>query len=165
MSSLAATTLARLRVRELVIANRTLDRAERLAAALGEPGGVTARAVAMDGLADELTRADAVVSCTGATGLVLTAESIAAALAVAPSAPDAGAGDSLRAPDGSLVARLAAAAARDGRVADKSLAGTSFGDTGVSNTGTDATLSGRGSAPDPAPPIAGGAGIFSPSGD
>ncbi|WP_406271722.1 glutamyl-tRNA reductase [Streptomyces sp. NBC_00191] len=156
MSSLAATTLARLRVRELVIANRTLDRAERLAAALGEPGGVTARAVAMDGLADELTRADAVVSCTGATGLVLTAESIAAALAVAPSAPDAGAGDSLRAPDGSLVARLAAAAARDGRVADKSLAGTSFGDTGVSNTGTDATLSGRGSAPDPAPPMPAG---------
>ncbi|MEU3918398.1 glutamyl-tRNA reductase [Streptomyces sp. NPDC029004] len=151
MSSLAATTLARLRVRELVIANRTLERAERLAAALGEPGGVTARAVAMDGLDDELTRADAVVSCTGATGLVLTAESIAAALAVAPSAPDAGAGDSLRAPDGSLVARLAAAAARDGRVADKSLAGTSFGDTGVSNTGTDAVTSGRGSAPDPAP--------------
>ncbi|WP_328671822.1 glutamyl-tRNA reductase [Streptomyces sp. NBC_00322] len=152
MSSLAATTLARLRVRELVIANRTLERAERLAAALGESGGVTARAVAMDGLADELTRADAVVSCTGATGLVLTAESIAAALAVAPSAPDAGAGDSLRAPDGSLVARLAAAAARDGRVADKSLAGTSFGDTGVSNTGTDAAVSGRrDSAPEACP--------------
>ncbi|TQK52666.1 glutamyl-tRNA reductase [Streptomyces sp. SLBN-118] len=159
MSSLAATTLARLGVRELVIANRTLERAERLAAALGEPSGVTARAVPMDGLAGELTRADAVVSCTGATGLVLTAESIAAALAVAPSAQDTGAGDRLRAPDGSLVARLAAAAARDGRVADKSLAGTSFGDTGVSNTGTDDADSGRGSegradsGPDDACPV------------
>ncbi|MET7622161.1 glutamyl-tRNA reductase [Streptomyces sp. NPDC005408] len=138
MSSLAATTLARLGVSELVIANRTLERAERLAAVLGEAGGVSARAVRMADLADELTRADVAVSCTGATGLVLTAESVAAALAVAPSAPDAGAQDDLRAPDGSLVARLAAAAARDGRVADTSLAGTAVGDTGVSNTGTDA---------------------------
>jgi glutamyl-tRNA reductase len=117
MSSLAATTLARLGVRELVIANRTLERAERLAAVLNEPGGMTVRAVTMASVADELTRADAAVSCTGATGLVLTAESVAAALAV-PSAPQTR--DDLRAPDGSLVARLAAMAARDGRIADRS---------------------------------------------
>ncbi|GGZ53470.1 glutamyl-tRNA reductase [Streptomyces inusitatus] len=121
MSSLAATTLARLGVRELVIANRTLERAERLAAALSGPGGVSVRAVPMAAVADELTRADAVVSCTGATGLVLTADAVAAALA---EGADAGGGgsdpDRLRAPDGSLVARLAAAAARDGRVPDRS---------------------------------------------
>lgn len=117
MSSLAATTLARLGVRELVIANRTLERAERLAAVLNEPGGMTVRAVTMAAVGEELTRADAAVSCTGATGLVLTAESVAAALAV-PSAPRAR--DDLRAPDGSLVARLAAMAARDGRIADPS---------------------------------------------
>ncbi|MFG2524206.1 glutamyl-tRNA reductase [Streptomyces sp. NPDC048527] len=74
MSSLAAATLARAGVAEVVVANRTLERAERLAQILSEPGGtgVTARAVPMDAVGDELTRADVVVSCTGATGLVLT---------------------------------------------------------------------------------------------
>ncbi|WP_405806929.1 glutamyl-tRNA reductase [Streptomyces sp. NBC_00210] len=141
MSSLAATTLARLGVRELVIANRTLERAERLAAVLDGAGGVSARAVSMADLADELTRADVAVSCTGATGLVLTAESVATALAehtVPAPAPRA----DLRAPDGSLVARLAATAARDGRVHDRSAsAGLTDDDAGT----------GRGSAPNPAP--------------
>ncbi|MFC9500328.1 glutamyl-tRNA reductase [Streptomyces sp. NPDC056982] len=74
MSSLAAATLARAGVAEVVVANRTLERAERLAQILSEPGGtgVAARAVPMDAVGDELTRADVVVSCTGATGLVLT---------------------------------------------------------------------------------------------
>ncbi|MFE5714046.1 glutamyl-tRNA reductase [Streptomyces sp. NPDC056501] len=81
MSSLAAATLARSGVSEIVIANRTLDRAERLAQILSEPGGtgVTARAVTMVAVGDELTRADVVVSCTGATGLVLTVEAVEAA--------------------------------------------------------------------------------------
>ncbi|MFE6156850.1 glutamyl-tRNA reductase [Streptomyces sp. NPDC057889] len=74
MSSLAAATLARAGVAEVVVANRTLERAKRLAQILSEPGGtgVAARAVPMDAVGDELTRADVVVSCTGATGLVLT---------------------------------------------------------------------------------------------
>ncbi|MFE7516202.1 glutamyl-tRNA reductase [Streptomyces sp. NPDC057540] len=78
MSSLAAATLARSGVSEIVIANRTLTRAERLAQILNEPGGagVAARAVEMVAVGDELTRADVVVSCTGATGLVLTAEAV-----------------------------------------------------------------------------------------
>ncbi|MFI1017339.1 glutamyl-tRNA reductase [Streptomyces sp. NPDC020965] len=136
MSSLAATTLARLGVRELVIANRTLDRAARLASVLSGTGAVSARAVPMSEVAAELTRADAVVSCTGATGLVLTAEAVVAALAergavaaerVVPVvsgavAADASASGDLRAPDGSLVARLAATAARDGRVQDRAVA-------------------------------------------
>ncbi|MER6678417.1 glutamyl-tRNA reductase [Streptomyces sp. NPDC000983] len=80
MSSLAAATLARAGVAEIVIANRTPDRAERLVEILRE-GGAVARPVSMDSVSDELTRADVVVSCTGATGLVLGAESVAAALA------------------------------------------------------------------------------------
>ncbi|MGW7361517.1 glutamyl-tRNA reductase [Streptomyces sp. NPDC054802] len=117
MSSLAATTLARLGVRELVVANRTTERAERLAAVLAEPGTVEARAVSMSDVPAELALADVAVSCTGATGLVLTAEAVAAALTehVVPEAP---APADLRAPGGSVVARLAALAARDGRVAE-----------------------------------------------
>ncbi|WP_069886363.1 glutamyl-tRNA reductase [Streptomyces luteocolor] len=82
MSSLAAATLARAGVAEVVVANRTLERALRLAEILTESGtGVTARAVPMDDVAEELTRADVAVSCTGATGLVLTADAVAEAVA------------------------------------------------------------------------------------
>ncbi|MEU6356812.1 glutamyl-tRNA reductase [Streptomyces sp. NPDC047072] len=78
MSSLAAATLSRAGVSEIVVANRTAERASRLVEILNEAGGVVARAVPMDSVSDELTRADVVVSCTGATGLVLTAEAVAA---------------------------------------------------------------------------------------
>ncbi|MCC3768086.1 glutamyl-tRNA reductase [Streptomyces sp. UNOC14_S4] len=86
MSSLAAATLARAGVAHVAVANRTLERAERLAEILTEAGGpgaagLTARAVEMTAVAEELSRADVVVSCTGATGLVLTAEAIRTALA------------------------------------------------------------------------------------
>lgn len=81
MSSLAAATLARAGVDEIVVANRTLERAERLAVILTEGGtGVVARAVPMADVAEELTRADVAVSCTGATGLVLTAADVMAAV-------------------------------------------------------------------------------------
>ncbi|MDJ0465592.1 glutamyl-tRNA reductase [Streptomyces sp. H27-C3] len=82
MSSLAAATLVRTGVSEIVVANRTHARAERLAEILAETGGpdVVVHAVPMDGVARELTRVDVVVSCTGATGLVLTADDIATAL-------------------------------------------------------------------------------------
>ncbi|WP_033319442.1 glutamyl-tRNA reductase [Streptomyces yerevanensis] len=97
MSSLAAATLARAGVAEVVIANRTLDRAERLAALLEEQYGqrlsdggdtdVAARAVPMDAVPAELTRADVAVSCTGATGLVLTADAVAEAVEGRTGAP------------------------------------------------------------------------------
>lgn len=88
MSSLAAATLARAGVHEVVVANRTLDRAHRLAEILAEGGtGTIARAVPMDEVAAELTRADVAVSCTGATGLVLTAEAVAAGVADRTGAP------------------------------------------------------------------------------
>jgi glutamyl-tRNA reductase len=83
MSSLAAATLARAGVAEIVVANRTSDRAERLAQIITESPetDVSARAVPMDSVPFELTRADVAVSCTGATGLVLTAETVADAVA------------------------------------------------------------------------------------
>ncbi|MFJ2091934.1 glutamyl-tRNA reductase [Streptomyces sp. NPDC087901] len=82
MSSLAAATLARTGVAEIVVANRTRARADRLVEILNQAGGtgVAAHAVEMAAVSDELTRADVVVSCTGATGLVLSAEAVAGAL-------------------------------------------------------------------------------------
>ncbi|WP_121701234.1 glutamyl-tRNA reductase [Streptomyces sp. E5N298] len=92
MSSLAAATLARSGVAEIVVANRTFERAERLAQILseGDDTDVLARAVPMDSVPVELTRADVAVSCTGATGLVLTADSVAATLAGRTGAPAVG---------------------------------------------------------------------------
>ncbi|QES49506.1 glutamyl-tRNA reductase [Streptomyces venezuelae] len=80
MSSLAAATLARVGVAEVIVANRTAERAERLVEILAS-GGAVARAVAMGEVAGELARVDVVVSCTGATGLVLTEDDVAAAVA------------------------------------------------------------------------------------
>ncbi|ANS67058.1 glutamyl-tRNA reductase [Streptomyces lincolnensis] len=127
MSSLAAATLARAGVSRIVIANRTADRAERLAEILNEgasESGVAARAVSMDAVPGELTRADVVVSCTGATGLVLTAEAVATAVSgrVGVDGPDAGGrgpdaqpgaggGPSLRGPGAAQAVRPAAAGA------------------------------------------------------
>ncbi|MEU8745778.1 glutamyl-tRNA reductase [Streptomyces parvulus] len=94
MSSLAAATLARAGVAEIVVANRTFERAERLARILseGDDTDVLARAVPMDAVPFELTRADVAVSCTGATGLVLTADSVAATVEGRTGAPAAEAG-------------------------------------------------------------------------
>ncbi|MEI7029529.1 glutamyl-tRNA reductase [Streptomyces pratensis] len=95
MSSLAAATLARTGVAEIVVANRTRSRAERLVEILqqGDDTAVRAHAIEMSAVGDELTRADVVVSCTGATGLVLTADALADALGTtvrpAPRAPAA----------------------------------------------------------------------------
>ncbi|MFI8896082.1 glutamyl-tRNA reductase [Streptomyces paradoxus] len=95
MSSLAAATLARAGVAEIVVANRTFDRAERLAQILmeGDDTDVAARAVPMESVPAELTRADVTVSCTGATGLVLTAESVAEAIEGRTPTPPAGPGE------------------------------------------------------------------------
>ncbi|MFH8789582.1 glutamyl-tRNA reductase [Streptomyces roseoverticillatus] len=92
MSSLAAATLARAGVAHVAVANRTLARAERLVEILQEPGGrsaagFTASAVEMAAVPAELALADVVVSCTGAMGVVLTAEAIRAALASRTDAP------------------------------------------------------------------------------
>ncbi|MFC1418341.1 glutamyl-tRNA reductase [Streptacidiphilus cavernicola] len=75
MSSLAAATLARAGVVELVIANRTHERAVRLAETLD------ARVVPFADVALAMAETDLVVSCTGAAGVVLGADEIAAAVA------------------------------------------------------------------------------------
>jgi glutamyl-tRNA reductase len=74
MSSLAATTAARLGAAHIVVANRTMDRAGKLAATVA---GSTAELTSLTG---PLARADLVISCTGATGVVITAELVASAL-------------------------------------------------------------------------------------
>ncbi|GAA0675050.1 glutamyl-tRNA reductase [Kitasatospora atroaurantiaca] len=76
MSSLAAATLVRAGIGELLIANRTPERAERLAANLG------ARTVDFAKVPETLADVDLVISCTGAAGVVISAEDIAAAVAV-----------------------------------------------------------------------------------
>ncbi|MCU7824146.1 glutamyl-tRNA reductase [Kitasatospora sp. DSM 101779] len=76
MSSLAAATLVRSGVTDLLIANRTAERAERLVAILG-----TGRTVDFAKVPEALADVDLVVSCTGAAGVVVTAEEVAAAVA------------------------------------------------------------------------------------
>ena len=73
MSSLAAATLSRAGAREVVIANRTHERAVRLADSLDVPS----RAIELSALDAAIAGADLVVSCTGAAGLVLSAEQLA----------------------------------------------------------------------------------------
>lgn len=72
MSALTAATLARAGVTEIVIANRTFERAERLAETVG------GRAVPLSEIAAELATADLVVSCVGAGTRVITPEMIPA---------------------------------------------------------------------------------------
>ncbi len=73
MSSLAANTISRLGSADLVIINRTLAKAEHLAAATG------GRARPLHDLEIALSEADLVVSCTGAVGHVITAQTLAVA--------------------------------------------------------------------------------------
>ena len=72
MSALAAATLDRAGVGEVVIANRTVERGRHLARSL-----TNGRAVELAELPGELTRVDLIVSCTGASGLVITADQLA----------------------------------------------------------------------------------------
>ncbi len=74
MAGLAVAQLSRRGAAQVVVVNRTPQRAERLAAS------VRGRAADLRDLAAELAAADLVVSCTGATGVVVSAEDVAAAL-------------------------------------------------------------------------------------
>jgi glutamyl-tRNA reductase len=73
MGALSATTLAR-RGADVVVSSRTAASADRLAAAIG------GRATELGRLPDELAAADVLVTCTGATGLVVSTEVVTAAM-------------------------------------------------------------------------------------
>ena len=74
MSALAVATSARLGAAGIVVANRTKDHAERLAATVR---GATAD---LQDLGAAIAVADLVISCTGAMGLVITADMVTGAL-------------------------------------------------------------------------------------
>jgi glutamyl-tRNA reductase len=71
IASLATATLTRRGAGQVVVVNRTADRAARLASEHG------VRAAALPDLADELQDADLVVTCTGSTGVLLTTDMVA----------------------------------------------------------------------------------------
>ncbi|WGL52917.1 glutamyl-tRNA reductase [Nocardioides sp. BP30] len=66
MAGLATATASRLGAREIVVVNRTPERAQRLAA---EYGG---RAAALADIATEVSRADIVIACAGARSVLVT---------------------------------------------------------------------------------------------
>jgi glutamyl-tRNA reductase len=71
MASLATATLTRRGATDIVVVNRTPDRAVRLATEHG------VRAAALADLAEEIQDADLVVACTGSTGVLLTTDMVA----------------------------------------------------------------------------------------
>ncbi len=77
MGALAAAQLRRAGVAAVVVANRSVARAERLAAALRSED-IATRAVGLDQVGTEIAAADLVVVCTGAVGTVLHASTVAA---------------------------------------------------------------------------------------
>ena len=81
MSGLATATAARSGAASITVANRTRAHAERLAASVSAV--TTTVTTTVTGLADlpaAIAAADVVISCTGATGQVITAEMVSAAL-------------------------------------------------------------------------------------
>jgi glutamyl-tRNA reductase len=81
MSSLAGAHLRRLGVGSLTVLNRTPQRAHRLAETL------QADVAGPEDLADRLADADVLVSCTGAVGLMVTGDVVAAAMRRRPQRP------------------------------------------------------------------------------
>ena len=73
MAGLSVATVTRLGAAEIVVSNRTDANAQRLA---DQYGG---RAVPLSRVTEELARADVLVSCTGATGVVLPLATVASA--------------------------------------------------------------------------------------
>ncbi|KAB1504421.1 glutamyl-tRNA reductase [Corynebacterium sp. 320] len=71
MASLASTYVGKLGIDHVTVANRTVARAENLAAHAVE-AGVSAHAIGLEGIPSALVDADIVVSATGAVGNVIT---------------------------------------------------------------------------------------------
>ncbi|KWX10678.1 glutamyl-tRNA reductase, partial [Carbonactinospora thermoautotrophica] len=81
VSALAAATLRRAGVGRIVIANRTYERGARVAASVG------GEAIPFDRTGEALADADLLVSCTGAAGLVIDTDQVAAAMRQRPGRP------------------------------------------------------------------------------
>lgn len=73
MAGLAVATVVRRHSGEVVVVNRSPERGQRLA------GEYDARWAPLSDLATEVTQADVVIACAGATGVLLTREAVAAA--------------------------------------------------------------------------------------
>lgn len=80
MGALAATALRRAGIGEVVIANRTPRNGARLVRVLSEDG-VPARAVGLTGLAEHIADADVLITCTGATDIVIPTDLVTAGMA------------------------------------------------------------------------------------
>jgi glutamyl-tRNA reductase len=78
MSGLAAATAARSGAASIAVANRTREHAERVAASVGTAATTI---TGLDDLPAALAAVDVVISCTGATGHVITLDMACAALA------------------------------------------------------------------------------------
>lgn len=94
MGALSAGTLRRAGVAEIVVANRSPERAQRLAASLAatDPAVASAappvaRAASLDDLPGELARADVVLAATGAVGPVISYDAVLEAVAVRAGRP------------------------------------------------------------------------------
>ena len=81
MGALAGATMRRAGVSDVIVANRTLANAQRLA------HGLEGRGVGLDALPEELVRADVVVTSTGATGLILSRALVEAAVSARQGRP------------------------------------------------------------------------------
>src|SRR5690606_22025021 len=79
MGSLAAAHLRRAGAAEIVILNRSSERAERLAETTAQ-AGTPARAGRLDDLPEELVAADLLVACTGSVTTVVPRATVEAAL-------------------------------------------------------------------------------------
>jgi glutamyl-tRNA reductase len=77
LAALSAAELRRSGVASIVLANRTLETATRLAGTV-TAAGTPARAVGVDAVPAELVAADIVISCTGARDALLTTSMVAA---------------------------------------------------------------------------------------
>jgi glutamyl-tRNA reductase len=73
MASLATATVSRLGAAEVTVVNRTVSRTDRLVAEYA------VRAAPMSALEAEIARADLVITCTGATGVLVTRDMVRAA--------------------------------------------------------------------------------------
>ncbi|MGI9092846.1 MAG: glutamyl-tRNA reductase [Mycobacteriales bacterium] len=81
IGALASATLRRAGVAHITVANRTVERAQRLAASVG------GTAVGLAELNHEIAAADLVVACTGSVGVVISADAVESALARRPDRP------------------------------------------------------------------------------